>query len=1518
MSDIAAVNQVVIEGTDNTGPASDSAVKNIGRVGTAANGMGVQFQVASDALKSLGEGNTLGALEGPLRAIGGAAGAASLAVVGVAAALLALAKSTADSVNELRVLAAQAGTTGLNFLALKTMASEAGVEGGKMAMMLARLSEQMALAEDPASKAAYVFQQLGVSINNADGSAKDSALVMVDLLDKISKLGTAREKMAALTDEFGLRNARILLPMLEDANGNYDKMLATIRELGAAPSDKLTAQALAYKKATEEAGLAFDGLKNTVLPPIIDYMTTMAARMVSIASAAKDFASWIGGAFSPKVMEGLALINRFNPITAISSAIGFAGSLASPAAAAATAASSSQADAPGVGGMGDVPASAYVAQAVAAKRAADEAKAAAEQLALLKVAEAAARAETHAFNAEMMSLAATMDKANGVDSGTSNYDKTLAKIADAAGMLHPFSKQHQADMLDLAQAADDAVRAEKDYTDALKIQAEAEKLVIEFMTALNKVTAEASKATQTYNDKIADQVSKYAIETESIGLSSSAIKLLAENRKIDIDLRAVQEKLTQDLVDLDRLETAALTDQTGTIALLLDAKRAQIAADMARANGAAAAAKVTIAADIQAQDSFSSGWAKAIASYEDGLTGAKTAQTAFNSLTSSMETLFVNMANHATNAWQTFKNSILQAIEQIAAKLALSGIFQLLGFTGSAGGIGGITSLFSGSGSSGGIFGNLFGNLPSFGTALENIGTGFSTFTTLLDQGAGVVASFGSAVAGLGPSFLSVLGPIGLVAGLAIPFLSSLFSKGGGPKQGGEAGLNYYASEVSPTNNAIIQSTVDALGTSYNSMLASLGGKGTATFGLGYDTDPQGTAQNRISSSATVGGQNVYSTRDVNVGRDDPSLQAGLTLEAQRVVLAALKGSKLPDDIAKLFSTIDVPTATTAQITAIEKTAATYALINDTLASLPPDVQKHFTDMLDGTQKTADAVLVVVSIIRTFGDAIVGIGPKLTALDPASLNAFVDALGGAAAATAAFAYLGQNFLTTADRLAQSTKTLNADFINLGVTIPTSHQQFLDLLNSFDLTTDAGRQMYASVLALAPLFVTVHGTADQAATSINGVSQALSGVALSAQSFFDANFYTTAEQAEKKHKQELLDVMAATLALGVAIPISVEGFRNLIESIDRTTPAGEKLYEALIVLAPEIFDLAGGATAAATGVNAVNTALSNLATNPYVIAAGSVQQTVDTFMAQIATLAGQMASADVGGQLALQIKLVAQKILALKDQSAAAADRGDLYSVDRIFTPEIALLDQQNVLLAGKLADFTVLTAQYGSAMATQLLALEDWYSSQKTALAGNAEALGALAGIFKDKWNAIIAGTSTGVSNTIAALQKIADYLKSLQISTISPLTPLQKLSTAGSAFESDFTKAQGGDATALGNITADADAYLKLARDAYASSQTYTDIFNRVTQELAGLAGTDTSGQPRVVTSDPFPALTGALPSNGSKLASQADLAAQTAAIIDALAAHADAGTADAGTITTAVARGAVLVVDAVNSGSR
>jgi len=74
-------------------------------------------------------------------------------------------------------------------------------------------------------------------------------------------------------------------------------------------------------------------------------------------------------------------------------------------------------------------------------------------------------------------------------------------------------------------------------------------------------------------------------------------------------------------------------------------------------------------------------------------------------------------------------------------------------------------------------------SLPFIGTALSNVGTAASTFSTMLGQGAGVMESFSAAAAGMGPSLLSLAGPIGIGVGLLAA--SGIFSGEGDAQRSG-------------------------------------------------------------------------------------------------------------------------------------------------------------------------------------------------------------------------------------------------------------------------------------------------------------------------------------------------------------------------------------------------------------------------------------------------------------------------------------------------------------------------------------------------------------------------------------------------------------------------------------------------------------------------------------------------------------------------------------------------------------
>lgn len=148
----------------------------------------------------------------------------------------------------------------------------------------------------------------------------------------------------------------------------------------------------------------------------------------------------------------------------------------------------------------------------------------------------------------------------------------------------------------------------------------------------------------------------------------------------------------------------------------------------------------------------------------------------------------------------------------------------------------------------------------------------------------------------------------------------------------------------------------------------------------------------------------------------------------------------------------------------------------------------------------------------------------------------------------------ENFFTEAERSAMTMKsaqdTLTAGFKELGIAIPTSKEAFKDLLKGIDTTTDAGKKLWATLLALAPaLAALIPEEADS--------------------TFFKENFYSQKEQDQAALAAATKQVVDGFRALDLAVPNTRNSFRELVESVDKSTTAGLTFYNALIALAPAI-------------------------------------------------------------------------------------------------------------------------------------------------------------------------------------------------------------------------------------------------------------------------------------------------------------------------------------------------------------
>lgn len=897
---------------------------------------------------------------------------------------------------------------------------------------------------------------------------------------------------------------------------------------------------------------------------------------------------------------------------------------------------------------------------------------------------------------------------------------------------------------------------------------------------------------------------------------------------------------------------------------------------------------------------------------------------AFKSVTDGFASFVGDLVQNGNSAfkdlWNNFKVWALEAFAKIAAQQIILNITAGTSLAGAAtnafagqnsilngllggGGSGGLTSIFGSTGSlvqgisnifsSGGIFNSGLGAAFAGSSLGQSLGlSALAEFST----GATALTTFGTVLG----SAIPVLGAIVAAAGLLGAFSH------GGPKTGGSAagGIDLTsggAPDVSGIDryftpnqaDSTVKQIVDSVTQTYQQVAQQIGlTTGSAIFSLGFDEDPQGTANSRVSGGAFVNGQQVFNQRDVDAGQGDTNVQADLALEAQRALLAALQASDLPTYLASIFKSVDAASATADQITQIISTA---------------------------------------EALRTAVQTVAGLGDQFVNLDPTAIEGLISSFGGLQNFTTAFQYIGANFETTADRMTQTQTQLNAAFAQLGLTVPKTHQQFLDLLNSLDLTTTAGEQTYAAMVSLAPAFIAVSGTADQAAQALQAQADANQKVIDSATSFLQSNFYGTAEAQAQKLATDAAAIATASAQLGVAIPTTLDGFRDLVSGIDQSTASGQALYNALIVLAPAVLDVsnaaASAATAATSAAAAINTAAQ--AITDYSGTVGdpqSIQANVSAFLSSIATIAGNIPNSDFGAQLGFQINLITEKIAEFQAKAAIFVASGN-YDYASNIGAQVTDLQAQNAKFADELGRYTTLTAQYGAATAKQLVDLQDSYAQQVAALSvnvgglpDNADALSALKTVFDQQWAAIIAGTSTGVTGTIDQLQKlrdgIAQYLQGLSVGTLSPSTPIEKLQQAQTDFQNDVAKALGGDQGALGDVTKFADTLLSLGRDFYSSGSQYADLYNSVTSQLGLVARTTPTGDPLTAQSQ----LALALPANGGKMASAEDIAALKTDLIAALTAigtaQADAGTADAATVRQEVSLTRQALVDAITNG--
>lgn len=641
------------------------------------------------------------------------------------------------------------------------------------------------------------------------------------------------------------------------------------------------------------------------------------------------------------------------------------------------------------------------------------------------------------------------DAKSKVDDLTKSLDRLEQKWRDVfAAQQGSFTVETNKSLRELTQLLDKGRISWDEYVDATRKVVESDAKLV----AQQKYLSESMSAFFKLLDQIEESMDagNKAFDDRAETLKSSTASLVQQNEQLKISIATVGMTAEQTIVYTaaqERLKVATL-DVSNVLR-----QEALAAID---ANEALQLAKV----------------------------GAENYLAQVNQFDAAAHDAFINLAENGKDAFKDIGAALKRYLLDELYKLALRPfVVQIAASVFGGGGAGGAAGALSGGSniisSLASLFGSGVGNTSQFGpiqpTFLSSLFGGLSspisTLSTAFTQGAAAAGGFASILGAAIP----VVGTV--IAGFSL--LSGLFSSKPSETRG-QFGVS--SGPGGFEDNAFTSSRFGNLGF-LDANTQQFSGQAAQAF-------------NKIISGALDAFESRYTTEQAD-------RLAGIL---QSTTFAPLEGTFSTEDFIKQYggdilrqvvtAAFDVLNPALGSVVANFQGTAdefstfsnTLLAINDAAADFSDDFKANIVAALgDATQETADKVGAFVAIFATFGDAIEGLGPALEGLDPTQITAFVDALGGAQAALNSFAYLNQNFVTAAERAAQAQTQLNAAFADLGIAVPKTHKEFLDLVNGLIATGDAADQhLAAALLRLAPLFIQVAGTADSVAAAVRNV------------------------------------------------------------------------------------------------------------------------------------------------------------------------------------------------------------------------------------------------------------------------------------------------------------------------------------------------------------------------------------------------------------------------------------------------
>lgn len=585
------------------------------------------------------------------------------------------------------------------------------------------------------------------------------------------------------------------------------------------------------------------------------------------------------------------------------------------------------------------------------------------------------------------------------------------------------------------------------------------------------------------------------------------------------------------------------------------------------------------------------------------------------------------------------------------------------------------------------------------------------------------------------------------------------------------------------------------------------------------------TVQNIVEKGGLFRSDKRYSESQAIVGDLDKALDEGAQ---QLTALATKYGAALglpAEQLANVTADIKV------KIT--DDAAENSKAITDALQQYADALLGTFADDVEPFRKSGETV---AQTIERVGGALLTVNDSLELLGVQALQASID--GGKAALALADVFGGadtfaqaagsfyQKFYTEGERADRATQQLTKTLGEFGLAVPATRDAYRQLVQEQLALGEAGYPAAAALLGLADTFDALRTAAGDTAQALAEVVQQrkqLEGQLLELQGN-TAEIRARERAALDESNRALYDQIKALEDQAEATKLAAEASKLAADAAEEAAKAAEQLAARQRSIAGGVDSVIGDFLSGGALANYRATRVQEI------LAEGGIESTVPGILGSTREdILNLWEAVGVDGREAILSAYGAwkdlQDILYGTQKAVDAYRKGSL--ADQIeqarlqtLTPaeRVARLQATEARLFGQIA-----TAEDPVAVAEQLAGVVSARIAEQAKL--EQELGDTTLDSLREQLDA-----AKSLRDVVAG---IPQFTASLRFSDLSPLSPRQQVEEARKLFESTVVRAQGGDQTAISNLTANAQAYISEANAAFGSDQRAASVFDTVTRTL-------------------------------------------------------------------------------------